>query len=767
MNKLDNLTIEEKVALCSGSDFWHSKEYPKHDIKSFMMSDGPNGLRKQETKGDQLGVNKSSKATALPTSSISACSFDEDVLEKVGKTIAEEALAQGVKVVLGPGANIKRNPLCGRNFEYYSEDPILSGKMAAAFIRGVESTGAHACLKHFALNNQEYKRFSSNSIVDEKTMREIYLKAFEIAIKQGKPACVMTSYNLINGVHSSENKWLLNILRKEWGFDGLVMTDWGGMSNRSKSFEAGCDLCMPGGSNFGESQAIKDIKEGKLDIKYVNKSCERVLKIAEEKNVSLENKLDEHYNTARTIAENSIVLLKNDDNILPVKEDEICFIGSMAKNIRYQGSGSSHINPYKLVNPLDILNVPFASGVDEKGNTNNELLDEAINLAKTSKKVVIFAGLTDLYESEGYDRENMKMPDGHIKLIEEIAKVNPNVIVVLLSGSSVELPFLDKIKGLIYAGLPGEAGSEAIINILEGKVNPSGKLAESWIKKYEDCICSSYWRNKEAIYKEGIYVGYRYLDKANIEVNFPFGYGLSYTSFAYSDIELKDNILTCKVKNIGNVKGKEIIQLYIKNPSGYRELRTLKDFKKIELEPNEEKVVSFEINDEMFKVYNNGWKVVQGKYEIEIASNSRDIKLSKDIDIDGEIDEYNGLTNWYYEPKGIVSDEDFKTLYKKDYEISKLIKGQFTMDNTVMEMKDYSLMMKIMFKAVEAMIAKNNGNKVDYNDPTFRMMISSSADCSLNGMKICGQMNNCVLEGMLEMANGHFFKGLLTMAKRN
>ena len=495
---LENMTLEEKIALCSGADFWHTKEIKNHGIPSMMMSDGPHGLRKQPESADMLGINESVPATSFPTASISACSWDQELLKREGEAIAREAIANRVNMILGPGANIKRSPLCGRNFEYFSEDPYLTGKMAAAQIAGIEKTGVGSCLKHFALNNQEYKRFSSNSIVDERAMREIYLTGFEMAVKEGKPSSLMSSYNKINGVYSSDNRWLLtDVLRNDWNFDGLVVTDWGGMSDRIKAFEAGCDLMMPGGSDYMEKDVLEAVKSGALSEEMINISVRRILELIAKTECESPKAVDmeAHHRLSRKIAEESAVLLKNDDHMLPLKmEDEIVFVGHMASRIRYQGSGSSHINPHQLVNITDVC--PGRCSVEgclPDGSTNERLLKEIQEASKKASKVIVFAGLTDIYESEGFDREHMKIPEGHVQMIEKAAEANPNVIVVLMSGSVVEVPWISKVKAVLYMGLPGQAGGEAIANLLSGKVNPSGKLAETWPIVYEDCICKDYY----------------------------------------------------------------------------------------------------------------------------------------------------------------------------------------------------------------------------------------------------------------------------------
>ena len=766
---ISKMTLEDKVALGSGKDFWHLKSYEEYGIPEITVSDGPHGLRKQRDETDMLGLYNSVPATCFPTASLSACSFNEELLEEVGEALGKEALTNDVSVILGPGANIKRNPLCGRNFEYYSEDPVLSGKMAAAQIRGIEKTGCGSSLKHFALNNQETMRFSSNSIVDEKTMREIYLKSFEIAVKEGKPSTVMSSYNLINGVHSSDNRWLLNdVLRQQWRFDGMVMTDWGGMYDRIEGFKAGCDLTMPGGSAYMEKECVQAVKEGTLDEKYIDDSAERILKLIFRNHKDVKADMDAHYQLAYKAAADSFVLLKNEDGILPLdRKEKILFVGKMTEDMRYQGAGSSRINPYLLKHPLEFIeNYDYLPGCDENGDTSKELLDQ-LKVAENYDKVVVFAGLVNKDESEGFDREHMKMSFGHLKMIKEVCRYNRNVIVVLISGSALELPFYDEIKGMIYAGLSGEAGAQALIDTLFGENNPSGHLAETWPLHYEDCVSSDTYGNKNPVYKEGIYVGYRYYQKAGKKVRFPFGYGLSYTGFSLSDLRIKDKQIMCTVTNTGKRKGKTVVQLYIRNDSNncYREVRSLKHFAKIELESNQKTDVSFDLGDEDFMLFDKEWIKAKGEYKIELGFSCEDIRLEETISIDGR-DYKPEVPDWYKRPDGCPTDSDYEQVLGHKIEEEKLIRGRFTMNNSVAELKDHSLIMKIMYKAVEKTIAKGFGGKADYSDPNFRMMMNAAAGSSLNAMKISGGMNNYVLEGMLEMANGHFFKGILLMIKQ-
>ena len=750
-----------------------------------MMCDGPHGLRKQEDAADMLGVNASVPATAFPTAAATGCSFDTELLGKIGAAITEEAKANQVGLVLGPGANLKRNPLCGRNFEYLSEDPYLSGKLAAAFIKEAQKNGIGTSLKHFACNNQEYKRFSSDSILDARTLRELYLSAFEIAVKEGKPKTVMSSYNKINGVHSSENKELLtDILRKEWGFDGVVVTDWGGMSDRIKSFAAGCDLSMPGGSAYMEKETVEAVKKGALSEDAVNLAADRMLTLVRDAAEVLKEKTtydkEAHHALACEAAEKSAVLLKNEEHILPLKKEEkIALIGVMAKEPRYQGAGSSHINPTKLEKLTEQMpEAIYAAGCDISGDTTEELLAEAVKAAKEAEKVIICAGLTDSYESEGFDRENMKMPQGHIRMIEEVAKVNPNVVVVLMCGSVVEVPWADQVKGILYMGLSGQAGALAIRNLLYGEANPSGRLAETWPNRYEDCPSAAFYANgkKDAQYREGIYVGYRYYDKAGVPVRFPFGYGLSYTSFTYSTPVISKAAegyqVQVEVTNMGAFAGGEVVQLYVGAPQDgiHRPLRELKGFQKVYLAQGESRTVTFALNDRSFAVWSDGFKVPEGSYEIFVGGTPKSLISAGTVQMEAKgenvtISDWQA-GSWYEKPEGIISKEQWEKMLGHTVEEPELVKGHFSMDNTVMEMKNYSFVMKVMYKGVEASVAKGFEGKVDYSIPEFRMMMASSADCSMSSMQICSGMKGHLMEGMLAMANGHFFKGIKLMIKK-
>ena len=768
---LQQMTLEDKIALCSGANFWKTKKYEKYGIPSLFMCDGPHGLRKQEDAADMLGLNNSRPATCFPAEVTTAGSWDPDLLSEIGAAIGEEARDQGVGLVLGPGANLKRNPLCGRNFEYFSEDPYLAGKLSAGFIRGVEAQGVGTSLKHFAANSQEHRRFTSNSILDDRTLRELYLTAFEIAVKEGKPSTVMCAYPKLNGVHCSDSKPLLtDILRAEWGFDGMVVTDWGAMNDRIEGFMAGCDLSMPGGSDYMEKDVLQAVKNGALPESCVDDSARRVLKLVFRAAETLSKKAacdyEAHHTLAKRAAAEGAILLKNESGILPLKRGvKIAVIGAMARKMRYQGAGSSHINPTKLAQPLDFLpDAVYAPGCDARGDTTDTLLAEARKAALQAEIAVVFAGLPDHHESEGFDRNDMKMPAGHLRMIEAVTSANSNTIVVLLCGSAVECPWADRVKGILYMGLPGQAGGEAIADLLYGHISPSGKLAESWPFTYEDVPSSEiYGKTADALYQEGVYVGYRYYDKSGTAVRWPFGYGLSYTKFAYSDLTVDGNNVSVAVKNAGAFAGAEVVQLYVRAPQDglYRPLRELKGFQKVFLQPGETQTVTFTLTDRSFAVWQDGWKVPTGIYTVCIGD------LAASIEKHGETLPIPAWQNgsWYERCTGKPVRADWEAMLGRKYAPPILKKGSFTMENTVGEMKDYSLIMKIMYKATERVIAKGNGGKVDYENPNFRMQMASSAGGPLRSMMISGGVKGGVFPGMLEMANGRFFRGIWKMIK--
>ena len=652
---VSEMTLEEKAGMCSGLDFWHLKEVEHLGIPKVMVSDGPHGLRKQDEKGDHLGINDSIKAVCFPPAVLSACSFDRGLMEEMGKAIGREAQANDVSVVLGPAVNIKRSPLCGRNFEYYSEDPYLAGEIAAAFVKGVQSQHVGTSIKHFAANNQEYRRMSSSSEVDERTLREIYFPAFETAVKKAQPYTFMCSYNQINGTFASENKWLLtDVLRGEWGFKGYVMSDWGAVNDRVKGLEAGLELEMPASGGDNDAMIVKAVKDGVLEEKILDQAVERILRIIFEyadHRKPQEFTMEKDHEEAQHIAEESMVLLKNENHILPLKTSEkAAFIGGFARNPRFQGGGSSHINCFKTTNVLDSVpcdaQVVYAEGFPaDRDFYDKALADEAVKAAAEADKAVIFAGLPESFESEGYDRSHMRLPECQNRLITEILKVQPNTVIVLHNGSPVEMPWLGEIKGLLETYLGGQAGGAAAANILYGKINPRGKLAETMPLKLSDNPSYLNFGGGEKVeYREGIFVGYRYYDTKEMDVAFPFGYGLSYTTFAYSNLKLsmenpteKDTVMvSADVTNTGKSAGKEVVQLYIRDLTGsaIRPEKELKGFEKVFLEPGETKTVTMELNKRSFAWYNtelHDWFAASGDYEILVGASSRDIRLTETL----------------------------------------------------------------------------------------------------------------------------------------
>lgn len=651
---MKELTLEEKASLCSGLDFWHTKPVERLDIPSVMVSDGPHGLRKNVE--DSENPNESIKAVCFPTASALACSFDRTLLETLGKAIGEECQHERLAVALGPGCNIKRSPLCGRNFEYFSEDPYLSGQLAAAHIKGVQSRGVGTSLKHFACNNQEYRRMSVSAEVSERALREIYLAPFETAVKESRPWTVMCSYNRINGVFSSENKRLLtDILRDEWGFDGLVMSDWGAVNDRVEGIKAGLDLEMPTRYEKNDRLIIEAVKSGRLNESELDKCVRRILEMIDRYLENAEPKtlwdMNRHHELARRIESECIVLLKNENEVLPLnKNKKIAFIGKFAETPRYQGGGSSHINSFKVTSALDAVSeyaeVTYAEGYDLTGNSNEILLSKAVSCAENADTAVIFAGLPDEYESEGYDRSHMSLPENQLKLIDEICRVNKNTIVVLHNGSPVEMPFAGKVKGILETYLGGQAVGGAVCDVLFGKSNPCGKLPETFPIKLSDnpSYLNFPGEGDKVQYNEGIFVGYRYYDYKNTEPLFPFGHGLSYTAFEYSDFKLSHSeindgkLLTAEVivRNIGSRAGKEIVQLYVsgRKSSVIRPLKELKGFEKVELKPGEAKKVMFRLDSRAFSYYCEeigDWYAESGEYEIMVGASSADIRLKDSV----------------------------------------------------------------------------------------------------------------------------------------
>lgn len=654
------MTLEEKAGLCSGADFWHTKKVERLGIPDTMVSDGPHGLRKQDMNGDNLGINDSIKAVCFPTGSALAASFNKELVRSLGETIGNECQAEDVSVVLGPAVNIKRSPLCGRNFEYYSEDPCVATEIAGAYIDGVQSKNVGVSIKHFFANNQETRRLTSSSVIDERTLHEIYLAAFEGAIKNHKPWTVMCSYNRINGTYAAENKqYLTDVLRKEWGFEGYVVSDWGAVNDRVNDLKAGLNLEMPSTGGIGDAEIVAAVKNGTLDENILDEAVRRILAIVyrykENRDLDAKFDMEKDHKMAYEVAKETVVLLKN-DNVLPLNlSDSVAIIGKYAEKPRYQGGGSSHINSFKVTSALNYLeeayggeaNYTYAKGFDDKKDEIDEaLVKEAVEAAKNAKVAVIFAGLPDSFESEGFDRKHMRMPNCQNYLIEEVAKVQPNVIVVLHNGSPVEMPWVDKVKGILEAYLGGQAIGAAVVDILYGKVNPSGRLAETFPIQLEDNPSYLYYLGEgdQVEYKEGIFVGYRYYDKKKCKVLFPFGYGLSYTKFSYMNLRLEQTSIldtdvinaSVDVTNTGKVEGKEVVQLYVgkKESKVIRPVKELRKFTKINLKPGETKTVTFQLSKRDFSYYNieiQDWYAESGEYEVMVARNVNDVILTKKL----------------------------------------------------------------------------------------------------------------------------------------
>lgn len=660
-NLIAQMTLEEKAGMCSGADFWQLKSIERLGIPSVKVTDGPHGLRAQDEQADHLGINESIKAVCFPTGCATAASFDRKLLKKIGTAIGQECQAKDISTILGPAMNIKRSPLCGRNFEYYSEDPLVASEMAAALTEGIQSQNVGVSMKHFLANNQEKRRMTNSSQVDERTLREIYLAAFEGAVKQARPWTVMNSYNRINETYVGESKeYLTDILRDEWGFDGYVMSDWGAVNDRVEALKAGMDLEMPASGGINDAMIVKAVQDGSLDEAVVDQACERILnvifKFIENRQQGVTFEYEKDHELAAEAEAECIVLLKNEDEILPlVKDKKVAFIGKYAETPRYQGGGSSHINSWKVESAVEavkeISDVSFAKGFDDiVDEVNEELQNEAVRVAEEAEVAVVFAGLPDNFESEGYDRKHLNLPNCQNTLIEKICKVQKNTIVVLHNGSPVTMPWKNQVKGIVEAYLGGQAVGKAVVNVLYGTANPSGRLAETFPLRLEDTPCYlTYGKGvDEAVYSEGVFVGYRYYTSKKQEVLFPFGYGLSYTTFTYSNLNLDrtqmtDNeIITVSVdvENTGNRVGKEVVQIYVApgETETARPVKELRAFDKIELALGEKKTVSFELDARAFAYWNteiHGWYVESGAYEIQVGKNAEEVLLHTTIQVEG------------------------------------------------------------------------------------------------------------------------------------
>ena len=683
---ISKLTLEQKCALLSGDTVFTTRGYKNAGVPSITLSDGPNGVRKQAGAADHLGLNPSVPATCFPTASAVANSWDAALGEEIGAALGEEAAAQEVSVVLGPGLNMKRNPLCGRSFEYFSEDPYLAGKLAAGYIRGIQSKGVAACPKHFAVNSQETRRMASDSIVDERTLREIYLTGFEIAVKEGHPRSIMSSYNLVNGTYANENKHLLmEILRGEWGFDGAVITDWGGSNDHALGVKNGSTLEMPAPGGDSVRELLAAVESGKISESDIDARLSELLSLVFDTKAALDAAPREfdaaaHHALARRAAEESLVLLKNEGSLLPLAAgSKVAVIGDFAKNPRYQGAGSSMVNSTQVDVLLDKLIdselnvIGYQQGFDRHGKPDAALQKSACELATQADTVILCMGLDEIAESEGLDRSNLRLAQNQLDLLQAVAAVNPKIVVVLYSGSVVETPWLDNCQALLYAALGGQAGAGAVANALTGKVNPCGKLAETWPLAYDDVPSAADFatRRKTVEYREGLYIGYRYFTTAEKAVRFPFGYGMSYTTFAYSDMAADEQGVSLTVTNTGSVAGTEIVQLYIakKNSELFRPARELKGFARVTLAPGEKQRITIMLDDKAFRFWNvkaNRWEIEGGEYELLVGASVEDIRLCEKISVHGTATvhpyEDRDLDCYYKGDVLHVSDADFEKL---------------------------------------------------------------------------------------------------------
>jgi beta-glucosidase len=782
---IEKMTLEEKAFLMSGKDFWQTQDIPRLGINSMFLADGPHGIRKQTAAADHLGLNPSNPATCFPTAATSANSWNVELAERIGEYLGEEAVEQKVNVLLGPGINMKRNPLCGRNFEYFSEDPYFAGKMAAGFVRGIQSHGISACVKHFCANNQEERRMSIDTIVDERTLREIYLTAFEIAVKEGKTKSIMSSYNMMKGTYTNENMHLMrDILRDEWNYKGCVVTDWGGCNDRVAGLIAGNELEMPTTAGETNKEIIQAIKSGKIKEELLDECVDRLLELiftTEEafKKPYKEFDVEKHHRAAQKLAEESIVLLKNEGNILPIKYGKkVAIIGDFAKQARYQGAGSSIVNPTILEHTLGcfdesgIVSIGYEAGFERYGQKNTKKVEKACALAKKADVILLYIGLDEVSEAEGLDRQSMRIPHNQIELLNALYEINPNIVAILSCGSAVEIPWISKIKALVHGYLGGQAGARAIFRILSGEVNPSGKLAETYPIHYEDSPSYRNFPGKEVTveYREAVYIGYRYYETANVNVLFPFGYGLSYTTFDYSDIQVSKEEVTFKLTNSGNAAGMEIAQLYVacKSDAIFRPKKELKGFVKVFINAGETKTVTIPFDDKTFRYFNvktNKWEIEEAEYEIIIGASSADIRLIDTIFVEGTEApipyDKDKLSSYYSGKVNNVSKEEFENLLGRKVPVATWDRTKPLGCNDTIAQCQYAKgkFARLALRVIEfaywflRKIGKRN---------TANMIMMSIYHMPFRGIARLtgGVLNMAMVDGILMIVNGHFFKGL-------
>lgn len=775
---IDKMTLEEKAAFLSGKNEWETRNIPRLDIPSVFCSDGPHGVRRQEGTGDHLGLNPSVPATCFPSAATVANSWNVELGEEVGTALGEEAAYYHVNILLGPGLNMKRSPLCGRNFEYFSEEPYLAGKLAAAYIRGIQSQGVYACPKHFAVNSQELHRMSMDAVLDERTLREIYLTGFEIAVKEGNAKAIMTSYNKVNGTYANENQHLLKeILRGEWGFDGIVITDWGGSNDHVEGVKAGSNLEMPSPGLGSARQLLKAVKEGRLseeEIDFcVDGLLDAVLTLSEPK-AKMEKKETEHHALARKAASESAVLLKNKDRLLPLKKgSRVAVIGDFAETPRYQGAGSSLVNPTfvdsisKSIEKYDLEVAGISCGYKRTGETSDVLTKEAVELAEKADVVLYFFGLDEISEVEGQDRNHMKIRENQITLLKKLAQKNPNIVGVLSGGSAIEMPWEDCCKAILHGYLGGQAGAAALLDILTGAVNPSGKLSESYPLKHEDTPAYFYFPGKErtAEYREGMYIGYRYYDTANVPVRYPFGYGLSYTTFAYSDLEVQNDRITFVIENTGKCDGAEVAQMYVGMSESqiFRPRKELKGFQKVFLKAGEKKTVEIPFDDKTFRYWNihtENWETEGGTYQIMVGASVEDIRLEGNIEVAGttvEIPYTKEKYPSYYAGKiQQVSDVEFETLLGRKIPEQKW-GGKLELNDTVSQMYyAKSGLARFVCKRLTAMKNKSEAKGTPNLNVLFIYNIPFRAIAKMTEGMVSTEMS----EGIVEMVNGYFGRGI-------
>ena len=784
---IDKLTLEEKASLMSGKNFWQTQDIERLGIPSIYLSDGPHGLRKQQDEADNLGINQSHKATCFPTAVTVASSWNLELGEEIGHALGQEAIHQKVHVLLGPGMNIKRNPLCGRNFEYFSEDPYLAGKMAASYIRGIQAEGVSGCIKHFACNSQELRRTTVDSVVDERALREIYLTNFEIAVKEGKPWMIMSSYNLVNGDYTCQSKHLNNdILRGEWGYNGTQVSDWGGEDDRVQGLLAGNELEMPFNDGDTAKDIVKAIKENKISETVLDDCVDRLLDLVFRTDKTIKEKedkvdLDANHLLAQKAAEESIVPLEN-NGVLPLSKDKrVAIIGKFVEEPRYQGAGSSLVNSYHVDRVIDVINeynlnyIGYEPGFHLSGKKSKNRVNRALKLAKSADVVVLFLGLDDLSEAEGIDRVNMRLPQNQLDLLEEISKLDKRIVVCLSCGSAVELPFAKKVDALVHMNLTGEAGAKAVLNVLTGKVNPSGKLSESYPFFYKNYPGYKYFHDKvnTAEYRESIFVGYRYYDTRGVDVLYPFGYGLSYTRFEYADLKIDEKGVSFKLKNVGEVKGKEVAQLYVEmeNSKIFREKKSLKGFVKVELEPGEEKEIHIPFDEYTFRYFNvktNKWEVEEGNYHILIGTSSRDISLMGRIHKEGTTKvlpyDEKKCPSYFKADVSDVSNDEFKYVLGRDipnghlvfHKKKRIVVTHYTTIDQLRYAKGWS---GRFFAGVIRFII---GTLRKINPKTGNMLLMGVYYIPLRSLSRMtgGAIHWYQLDGLIMMFNGHFFKGL-------